>query len=180
MLWLSVEPAVLSVDPAVVLVSAPSLGCDFKCSSTGAAGGQPWAAQACMPFLLLRVLSRREFSVVEESQARERDVGAIKTSAPLTSRPTRNENALPKISVQLAIALDFWRAAALARRRPRVDCSPTFARRRRNSGASRAASVTDCHWRCGLLLCEGFWSTGSRPRSTDRVQATSVPGTAQG
>ena len=48
------------------------------------------------------------FGVVEEFQARERDVGAIKTSAPLTSRPTRNENALPKISVQLAIALDFW------------------------------------------------------------------------
>ena len=96
MLWLSVEPTVLSVDPAVVLVSAPSLGCDFKCSSTGAAGGQPWAAQACMPFLLLRVLSRREFSVVEESQARERDVGAMKTSAPIELKTTHNQNALLK------------------------------------------------------------------------------------
>ena len=32
---------VLSVDPGVVLVSAPSLGCDLGCASTGAAGGQP-------------------------------------------------------------------------------------------------------------------------------------------
>ena len=98
----------LSVDPAVVLVSAPSRGCDFGCASTGAAGGQPLPLGMRRKVGSCGFCSVVIFGVVEEFQARERDVGAIKTSAPLTSRPTRNENALPKISVQLAIALDFW------------------------------------------------------------------------
>ena len=106
MLWLSAV-ALLSVDSAVVLMPAPSLGYDLGCASTGAAGGQPLPL-ACGEVGSCGFCSVVIFGVVEEFQARERDVGAIKTSAPLTSRPTRNENALPKISVQLAIALDFW------------------------------------------------------------------------
>ena len=48
-------------------------------------------------------------NLVEEFQARERNAGAGKTSAVVASRPTRNENALLKSSVQLAITLDLTR-----------------------------------------------------------------------
>mgnify|MGYP001502881365 CR=1 FL=1 len=86
MLWLSVAPA-------VVPMPAPSLGCDFKCSSTGAADGQPRHAPAKLDHA---GFVRREFGVVEEFQARERDVGAMKTSAPIELKTTHNQNALLK------------------------------------------------------------------------------------
>ena len=64
MLWLSVDPAVLSVDPAVVLVSAPSRGCDLGCLSTGAAGGQPAANLKLRAGFIALNCSRRRFPVV--------------------------------------------------------------------------------------------------------------------
>ena len=95
MLWLSAV-ALLSVDSAVVLMPAPSLGYDLGCASTGAAGGQPLPLACRRKVGSCGFCSVVIFGVVEEFQARERDVGAMKTSAPIELKTTHNQNALLK------------------------------------------------------------------------------------